>query len=83
MGKRLHVGNIPSSATEEDLLVLFRQFGSVESTKVVRDPHTGLSRGFGLVEMLSDAEAAVAINNLNFTQYDGLIMGVREARAKK
>ena len=83
MGKKLHVGNLSSSATDEDLLVMFGQCGVVESAKVSRDAQTGLSRGFGLVEMSSDVEADVAINKLNFTPNDGLIMSVSEARWKK
>ena len=83
MGKKLHIGNIPFYATEEDLSVLFGRFGFVEFVKVMRDAHTGQSKGFALVEMSTDAEAKVAINRLNFTQYDGLIMGVSEAGSRR
>lgn len=81
MGKKLHVGNIPSYSTEEHLSAVFGRFGFVESVKVIRDARTGLSKGFALVEMSTVAEAMSAISRLNCTQYDGLIMGVSEARS--
>jgi RNA recognition motif-containing protein len=81
MGKKLHVGNIPSGSTEEDISSLFGRYGYVEFVEVIRDPRTGLSKGFAQVEMSTDAEAQHAISRLNFTQYDGLVMGVREARS--
>ena len=83
MGKYLHVGNIPSYSTEEDLSALFGRFGLVELVQVVRDARSGLSKGFALVEMSTDAEAMTAISRLNFTQYDGLIMGVSADRSKR
>jgi len=83
MGKKLHVGNIPSYSTEEDLSTLFSRFGLVEFVKVIRDKHTGLSKGFALVEMSTDTEAKTAISRLNFTQYDGLIMGVSANQSKR
>ena len=83
MGKKLHVGNIPSYSTDEDLSALFGRFGLVEFVKVIRDARTGVSKGFALVEMGTDAEAKIAISRLNFTQYDGLIMGVSADRSKR
>lgn len=76
MGNRLHVGNLPSYATEKDLLIKFGQFGTVKSTKIVRDERSGRSRCFGFVEMSTRAEAAAAINRLNFAQYDNRTMSV-------
>lgn len=76
MGKVLRVGNIPSSSTEEDLSALFGRFGLVKVVKIIRDARTGVSKGFALVEMSTDAEAEIAIGRLNFTNFDGLIMGV-------
>lgn len=80
MGKKLHVGNIPSRATEEDLKLMFSQFGVVEFTQVFRDANTGKSKGYALVEMSTDAEAMIAISRLNFTQNEGLTMGVSKTR---
>ncbi len=72
MGTKLHIDNLPSSATEEDLSDKFEQFGIVESVKIIRNERTGESRGLGLVSMASDAEATAANNGLNFTQYGDL-----------
>ena len=57
MGRRLYVGNLPYSVTEEGLTDKFSQFGQVESTKLIIDRDTGRSKGFGFVEMSTDAEA--------------------------
>ena len=78
MGKTLHVGNLASSATVADLLALFGQFGVVESANVDINPQTGLSNGVGSVQMSSNTDAAIAKNRLNFTNYDGLILSVRQ-----
>ena len=78
MGKTLHVGNLSSSATVADLLALFGQFGAVESANVDINPQTGRSNGAGSVQMSSNTDAATAINRLNFTNYDGLILSVRQ-----
>jgi RNA recognition motif-containing protein len=80
MSTRLHIGNLPSSATEADLRSKFAQFGTVESAIVVTDAQTGRSKRFGIVEMANDAEARAAINRLNMTQYDEVIMSVSKIR---
>lgn len=82
MGKTLHVGNLSSSTTDDELLLMFARFGDVESAIVTRDAQTGRSKGFGIVEMASVTAAATAISRLNFTQNDGLIMGVSLIRQK-
>ena len=79
MGKKLHLRNLPSSATEQDLLTKFSRYGTVRTAMIMRDPDTGNSRGIGYVEMANTAEADTAISWLNFSQYDGLIMNVSEA----
>ena len=61
MGRRLYVGNLPYSVTEEGLTDKFSEFGTVESSKLITDRDTGRSKGFGFVEMSSDAEAKAAI----------------------
>ncbi len=80
MGKKLYVGNLPISATEQDLSDKFAAFGTVLSVKLIIDHDTGRSRGFGFIEMMSEAEAQAAIDSLNGTDYDGRPMKVNEAR---
>jgi RNA recognition motif-containing protein len=80
MTTKLHVGNIPSTATDEDLDIMFRQFGLVESSGITKDPLTGLSKGCGHVEMCNDTDAESAISRLNFSQYHGRTIGVSRIR---
>lgn len=80
MGKRIFVGNLPFSATDQVLLDTFAQYGAVESAKVITDRFTGRSKGFGFVEMGSDAEAVTAIEKLNGAEYEGRTITVNEAR---
>ena len=80
MGKKLYVGNLPFSATDQTLATTFAQCGTVESAKIITDRDTGRSKGFGFVEMSTDAEAADAINKFNGAEYEGRAMTVNEAR---
>ena len=80
MGKKLYVGNLPWSATDQVLLDTFAQCGKVESAKIITDRDTGRSKGFGFVEMSSDAEAADAISKFNGADYDGRALTVNEAK---
>ncbi len=80
MGKKLYVGNLPFSATEQVLVDTFSQCGTVESAKIITDRDTGRSRGFGFVEMASDADAAKAISKFNGADYDGRALTVNEAK---
>jgi len=80
MGKKLYVGNLPFSATEHALTDTFGRYGTVQSVVIITDRNTGRSKGFGFVEMSTEAEAATAINKLNGTQYDGRAMNVNEAQ---
>jgi RNA recognition motif-containing protein len=80
MGKKLYVGNLPYSATDESLSETFAQCGTVESAKVITDRDSGRSKGFGFVEMSSDKEAQEAISRLNGQQLDGRAMNVSEAK---
>ncbi len=80
MGKKLYVGNLPYSATDQILVDTFSQCGTVESAKIIMDRDTGRSKGFGFVEMSTDAEAQEAINQFNGADYDGRAMTVNEAR---
>lgn len=80
MGKKLYVGNLPFSATDQLLAETFSQCGTVESAKVITDRETGRSKGFGFVEMASDEQAAQAIQKLNGADCDGRAINVSEAR---
>ncbi len=80
MGKKLYVGNLPFSATDQSLGDAFSQCGTVESAKIITDRDTGRSKGFGFVEMSSDAEASAAISRLNGADYDGRTLTVNEAK---
>jgi RNA recognition motif-containing protein len=80
MGKKLYVGNLPYSATDQILSDTFAQCGTVESAKIIIDRETGRSKGFGFVEMSTDAEAQDAISMFNGADYDGRAMTVNEAR---
>src|SRR4051794_39573580 len=76
LGKKLYVGNLPFSATDGDLQEIFAQAGTVASAKVIMDRDTGRSKGFGFVEMSTDAEAADAISKFNGADYSGRPMTV-------
>jgi RNA recognition motif-containing protein len=80
MGKKLYIGNLPFSATDEALQSLFSQAGTVESAKVITDRDSGRSKGFGFVEMSSDDEANNAIETLNEKEFEGRKLTVSEAR---
>ena len=80
MGNKLYVGNLPYSVRDNDLEQAFGQFGSVTSAKVMMERDTGRSKGFGFVEMGSDAEAQEAINGMNGQSLGGRSLVVNEAR---
>lgn len=80
MGKKLYVGNLPFSATDQVLVDTFSQCGTVESAKIIIDRDTGRSKGFGFVEMSTDAEAQDAITKFNGADYDGRALTVNEAK---
>ena len=80
MGNKLYVGNLPYSVRDEDLQQSFGEFGAVTSAKVMMERDTGRSKGFGFVEMGSDAEAQAAINGMNGQPLGGRSVVVNEAR---
>ena len=82
MGRKLYVGNLPYTASEQDLQDLFSQAGAVDSVNVMRDMATGRARGFAFVEMGSDADAQKAIDQFNNTDFGGRNLTVNEARPK-
>jgi cold-inducible RNA-binding protein len=80
MGNKLYVGNLPYSFRDDDLQQAFAAHGSVSSAKVMMERDTGRSKGFGFVEMGSDAEAQAAISAMNGQQFGGRGLVVNEAR---
>jgi cold-inducible RNA-binding protein len=80
MGNKLYVGNLAYSVRDNDLQQAFGQFGTVASAKVMMERDTGRSKGFGFVEMGSDAEAQAAINGMNGQPLSGRSVVVNEAR---
>ncbi len=80
MGNKLYVGNLPYSVRDDDLEQAFGQFGAVTSAKVMMERETGRSKGFGFVEMGSDAEAQAAIGGMNGQPLGGRSVVVNEAR---
>ena len=80
MGNKLYVGNLPYSVRDSDLEQSFGQFGAVTSAKVMMERDTGRSKGFGFVEMGSDAEAQAAIEGMNGAPLGGRSLVVNEAR---
>lgn len=83
MAKRLFVGSIAWGTTSASLKSHFEQIGAVEKADVIMDNMTGRSKGFGFVEMGSDADAAAAVEKLNNTELDGRKIVVSEARPKQ
>jgi RNA recognition motif-containing protein len=83
MGSKIYVGGLPYATTESQLDDLFAPHGTVESVRVITDKFTGQSRGFGFVEMSTDAEAKAAIGALNGTQMDGRTLTVNEAKPRE
>ncbi|MGZ9196354.1 MAG: RNA recognition motif domain-containing protein [Candidatus Deferrimicrobiaceae bacterium] len=79
MGKKLYVGNLPFSATEDSLKEAFLQFGAVESVTIITDRDTGQSKGFGFLEMATQQEAASAVTKMNGSEMDGRTLKVSEA----
>ncbi|MEE1652488.1 RNA-binding protein [Brachymonas sp. G13] len=80
MGNKLYVGNLPYAVRDNDLQQQFGQFGNVVSAKVMMERDTGRSKGFGFVEMGSEAEAQAAINGLHGQDMGGRALVVNEAR---
>ena len=83
MAKKLYCGNLSYGVSSSQLEQLFSEFGSVESAQVISDRDTGRSKGFGFVEMESDAAAQAAIDGLNETEHDGRRLIVNEARPRE
>ena len=83
MGKKLYVGNLTYKVNETDLEELFSQFGTVQSAQVIQDRETNRSKGFGFVEMDTDAQAQAAIQGLHDQEHDGRRLTVNEAKPRE
>lgn len=82
MGRKLYVGNLSFTATEDELRDHFSQAGTPDSVAIIKDRMTGRSRGFGFVEMSSDNEAAQAIEQLDGKEFKGRPLKINEARTR-
>ena len=82
MGRKLYVGNLPYSSTEDTLREAFSQSGAVDSVTIIIDRDTGRSKGFGFVEMGTDAEAQAAIEALDGQDFGGRRIKVNEAKPR-
>ncbi len=82
MSKSLYVGNLPWSATEDDVRDLFASYGEVLSVNLISDRETGRARGFGFVEM-ADADAPKAVEALDNYSFNGRNLKVNEARPRE
>jgi len=82
MGRKLYVGNLPYSATEQSLREAFAASGTVDSVSLITDRDSGQSKGFGFVEMATDAEAQAATQAMNGQTLDGRQIKVNEAKPK-
>ncbi len=83
MAKKLHVGGLSFDTDDDGLRTFFEQAGTVESASVITDRDSGRSRGFGFVEMTTEAEASKAVEELNGKMLDGRTLTVNEARPRK
>ena len=83
MNKKLYVGGLPYSVTDEQLAELFESHGTVESAKVITDRYTDRSRGFGFVEMSTQAEAEQAIQSLNGSELEGRSLTVNISKPRE
>jgi RNA recognition motif-containing protein len=83
MNKNLYIGNLASEVTEEDLLANFSTAGKVKSANIIKDKFTGMSRGFGFVEMETEQDAAEAVRKFNGGNLCGKTITVSEARPRK
>jgi RNA recognition motif-containing protein len=83
MGSKLYVGNLSYNTTSSELEQLFGAHGTVQSAEVISDRDTGRSKGFGFVQMGSDAEAQAAIADMNGKEIDGRALTVNEAKPRE
>ena len=83
MSTKLYVGNLSFNTTEQELTQIFSEIGTVQSATVIEDRETGRSRGFGFIEMSSQAEGQNAIAQLDGKEIDGRNLKVNEAKPRE
>ncbi len=83
MGKKLYIGNLSYDVSSSDLEALLSPHGTVQSAEVIMDRSTGQSKGFGFVEMSSDAEAQTAISAMDGQEQGGRALKVNEAKPRE
>ena len=83
MATNIYVGNLPWTATQDDLVQLFSPYGTVEKTQIISDRETGRSRGFGFVEMSAEEDAHKAIDALHESPYNGRPLTVNVAKPRE
>ncbi len=83
MSNKLYIGGIPYRTTEDALRAAFAECGTVASVAIITDRMTGRSRGFGFVEMSSEAEAQAAIDRWNDKEFEGRTLSVSMARPQE
>src|SRR3954454_23379645 len=83
VGKKLYVGNLTYNVNESDLETMFSEYGTVQSAQIIVDRDTNRSKGFGFVEMDTDAQAQAAIQGLNDHEHDGRRLTVNEAKPRE
>jgi RNA recognition motif-containing protein len=79
----IYVGNLPFTASEDDIRQAFAAYGAVASVSIIKDHETGQSRGFGFVEMPNSAEGQAAVTNMNGKPLKGRALKVNEARPRE
>ena len=79
---KIYVGNLSYEVTEEDLQLAFEQFGQIESATIIKDKYSGQSKGFGFVEIASQAKGQAAIDGLNGKELKGRTLNVNEAQPR-
>lgn len=82
MSTRIYVGNLPFSATNEQIAHLFAEYGEISEATIIMDRDSGRSKGFAFVQMADDAAARTAIGALNGTTLDDRTIRVNEAQAR-
>lgn len=83
MNKNLYIGNLANEVTEEDLKANFSEVGKVVSVAIIKDKYTGMTRGFGFVEMETEKDAQEAVKKFNGGELHGKVITVNEARPKR
>ncbi|MFN7683850.1 MAG: RNA recognition motif domain-containing protein [Oligoflexia bacterium] len=80
MGRKIYVGNLPFNTTEPQLVEIFGQIGQVQSVRIITDPISGRSKGFGFIEMVSESDVSKAIDRFHGAEFQGRPLTVSQAK---